>query len=471
MLNRSLLFLALTLQISFTSSNVSAANDLEKWNSEVGRSVRQAQSDKLAQTTYKEISSKNVKVAQDMRTVYPQIETQAQVAGSRTRVVAEAVLAVDKDKVWKDWAKKIGKVGKGANAVGGALVIGGLILDAVDWVIDEGGKVTKKDEGSVICADNSCASFEYVWFLNYKSEYYSVPSSSACIKALGDENWWGKTLFKYTSPDNAICYGSDTDRVLSEFNKVKNPNYSSSAPQPERTVVSEAEKEQVLKDLLNNPKYADLAAQMIGNTYSIGSDNPEPDPAVVNDIKNAQKDVLKSDNPKGDGKTRTDPKIDTGTEIKSDSTTNTESTTNVNETTTTNPDGSTTTTGTNVTNNTTITNNTFELPAFCDYASKLCDWLDWTKEEAEEEEPEEEENINDKGIFDRKFDLDFSLGGQCPPNLSWSMNNKYLSKTFEIDLGWACIFFTAIGYALIFLSNCLGIWIMYETVVRKEIKW
>ena len=41
---------------------VYSANDLERWNSEVGRTVRQAHSDKLAQTTYSEISSKNVTV-------------------------------------------------------------------------------------------------------------------------------------------------------------------------------------------------------------------------------------------------------------------------------------------------------------------------------------------------------------------------------------------------------------------------
>jgi hypothetical protein len=86
---------------------VYSANDLERWNSEVGRTVRQAQSEKLAQTTYSEISSKNVTVSQDMKTVYPQIETSAQVAGSKTRVVAEATLVVDKDKVWRDYIQKI----------------------------------------------------------------------------------------------------------------------------------------------------------------------------------------------------------------------------------------------------------------------------------------------------------------------------------------------------------------------------
>ena len=81
---------------------VYSANDLERWNSDVGRTVRQTHSEKLAQSSYSDISSKNVKVSQDMKTVYPQIETQAQVAGSRTRVVAEATLVVDKDKVWRN---------------------------------------------------------------------------------------------------------------------------------------------------------------------------------------------------------------------------------------------------------------------------------------------------------------------------------------------------------------------------------
>ena len=103
---------------------VYSANDLERWNSEVGRTVRQAQSEKLAQTTYREMSSKNVTVSQDTKTVYPQIETNAQVAGSRTRVVAEAVLEVDKDKVWRDWNKKLSKFGRGtaAGVAAGAIV-------------------------------------------------------------------------------------------------------------------------------------------------------------------------------------------------------------------------------------------------------------------------------------------------------------------------------------------------------------
>ena len=477
MLNRSLLFLALTLQISLTSSNVNAANDLEKWNSEVGRTVRQTHSDKLAQTTYSEISSKNVTVSQDMKTVHPQIETSAQVAGSKTRVVAEAKLVVDKDKVWRDWNKKLSKFGKGtaAGVVGGAIVQG--ILDGVGWVMDPKNNTISKKDDSVNVSDKFqstmdddvliygdtehklCSAYAKWWKTqpdNIPKEYYPFIAYNAVFKKSGEI-----LTCEY-------LYYQGVYRVYHSFKVAPNPNYQQEKPV---TPVSDEEKEQVLKNLLNDPKYADLANKMIGNSYTIGSDNPEPDPNIVNDIKDAQKGTLKSDDPKGDGRTRTDPKIDTGTEVKGESKSETKSETQVDEKTVTNPDGSTTTTGTNVTNNTTITNNTFELPAFCDYAAKLCDWLDWTQEKPEEEESEEEDDINDRGIFDRDFDLDFSLGGQCPPNLSWSMNNKYLSKTFEIDLGWACMFFTAIGYALLFLSNCIGIWVMYETVVRKDLKW
>ena len=54
MSTRLMLCIALGIQSCFTLTH--AANDLEKWNSEVGRTVRQAQSDKLAQTTYREMS-------------------------------------------------------------------------------------------------------------------------------------------------------------------------------------------------------------------------------------------------------------------------------------------------------------------------------------------------------------------------------------------------------------------------------
>ena len=408
---------------------VYSANDLERWNSEVGRTVRQAQSEKLAQTTYSEISSKNVTVSQDMKTVYPQIETSAQVAGSRTRVVAEATLVVDKDKVWKDWARKIGKFGKGANAVGGALVVGGLIVDAAGWVIDEGGKVTKKPNPNDVPYDDPSQQYYYQISRGSPSTKYSS-IESLCNEAFRRGGWNdGKPGNGYSCvlEGNRVVAKTPSGGSLGQMgSRVNNPAYNPSSPPPENTVVSEEEKERVLKDLLNDPKYADLARDMIGNTYSMGPDNPEPDPNVVNDLKNKQKDVLKSDNPKGDGKTRTDPKIDTGTQGQADTTPKPDTGTG------TNPDtGTGTTPSPNPSSNNGSTTN-FELPAFCNYAAKLCDWLDWTQEDKELEEAEKEEPEEfDIGTIDKNR---FRANGQCPAPIQVNESVRSLGKSVDFDL-------------------------------------
>ena len=415
---------------------VYSANDLERWNSEVGRTVRQTHSDKLAQTTYSEISSKNVTVSQDMKTVHPQIETSAQVAGSKTRVVAEAKLVVDKDKVWRDWNKKLSKLGKGtaAGVVGGAIVQG--ILDGVGWVMDpENNTISKKDD-SVNVSDKFQSKYK-------DKDIYASGEGKLCTKYA--ENWKADN-----SPDKeypAMHYNGHVLIGSSQLNckyyyypgaTIKtvgipispNPNYQQEKPV---TPVSDEEKEQVLKNLLNDPKYADLANQMIGNSYTIGSDNPEPDPNIVNDIKDAQKDTLKSDDPKGDGRTRTDPKIDTGTQGQAETTPNPDTGT------VTNPDtGTGTTPSPNPSPNNGSTTN-FELPAFCNYAAKLCDWLDWTQEdkdlqEAEKEEPEE----LDLGTIDKNR---FSANGQCPAPKEIDETVKALGRNvnFDFKIEWTPI--------------------------------
>ena len=411
---------------------VYSANDLERWNSEVGRTVRQAHSEKLAQTTYSEISSKNVTVAQDMKTVYPQIETNSQVAGSRTRVVAEATLVVDKDKVWRDWNNKLSKFGRGtaAGLAAGAIVQG--IVDAVGWVIDEGGKVTRHPTEDEV--DSSTYKYGYAmsgWTPPKPLECYSLSSCQAYAETNAAS--WG---IGWKSNGSCIIHSSAircplkaiTDSSTSEvyFLPYSNPQYNPSSPQPENIEVTEAEKERVLKDLLNDPKYANLAAEMIGNTYSMGSDNPEPDPNVVNDLKNAQKDVLKSDNPKGDGKTRTDPKIDTGTQGQPDTTPKPDTGTG------TNPDtGTGTTPSPNPSPNNGSTTN-FELPAFCNYAAKLCDWLDWTQEDKELEEAEKEEPEElDLGTIDKNR---FRANGQCPAPIEVNESVTALGKSVDFDL-------------------------------------
>ncbi|MBK5646372.1 MAG: hypothetical protein I4N51_04160 [Acinetobacter sp.] len=102
---------------------------------------------------------------------------------------------------------------------------------------------------------------------------------------------------------------------------------------------------------------------------------------------------------------------------------------------------------------------------------KVTDWFDWTKEAPEKEEEPDRPEIDDKGIFSRTFDTVFSLSKQCPPDLPYSIDAYYFKGDYTISLNWLCMIFTFLGYPLQLLSHCIGLWIMYEAVIRKEIKW
>ncbi len=102
---------------------------------------------------------------------------------------------------------------------------------------------------------------------------------------------------------------------------------------------------------------------------------------------------------------------------------------------------------------------------------KVKDWFDWTKESPEDKEEPEQQEPDTQGIFSKKFDAVFSLSKQCPPDLKFNLDTKYLSGTWDFSLNWLCIFFTFIAYPLQLLSHMIGIWILYEACIRKEIKW
>lgn len=154
----------------------------------------------------------------------------------------------------------------------------------------------------------------------------------------------------------------------------------------------------------------------------------------------------------------------------------------------------------------TSTTSTLKIPPFCEYAMTMCewfglwkesdqvqkdhmtkteehqteeksfwedvkDWFDWTKEPVDEEPETEEEEPDTQGIFDRTFDTAFSLSKECPPDIPFSLETEFFSGSWNISMNWLCIIFTFLGYPLVFLSHCVGLWILYEAVVQREIKW
>ncbi|GAA5565854.1 hypothetical protein [Acinetobacter seifertii] len=119
----------------------------------------------------------------------------------------------------------------------------------------------------------------------------------------------------------------------------------------------------------------------------------------------------------------------------------------------------------------------FEFPVFCEWAFTVCKWYDdwkktdsWMREAPEQSNENDPPDLDDKGIFSRKFDTVFTLSKDCPPDIPFNLDAYYFQGSYMISLRWLCIIFTALGYPLIFISHCTGIWILYEVAVRKELK-
>ncbi|STZ55665.1 Uncharacterised protein [Moraxella lacunata] len=73
----------------------------------------------------------------------------------------------------------------------------------------------------------------------------------------------------------------------------------------------------------------------------------------------------------------------------------------------------------------------FELPAFCDWASKVCEFIDWVKQEPPEPPPPEQvpkANLSDLGLDENElFKQRVQFDGQCPKHeLKFAINGKQI---------------------------------------------
>lgn len=487
MFNRFMLCIALGIQSSFALTH--AANDLEKWNSESGKVARSAMREKLKTTTYRELPNhvdSSYRSTANGGKVLREIETNATVKGSRVGTTIEALKDVDKMGAAKKFAKELGKGGV-RFTVGAVLIEAAMqeMLDGIGWIIDTSGEVQKKPENPNPNTENTegkyTSDYQYSTLENDGTYTYAYTAENACRIHVSYHNAWQSTfILSLVSENSGTCTiksswakneGSPTTTTYAPIKK-SNPYKNAEQPKPEK--VSEAEMIEKIRDYFENPQTPQSKDLLIedavkpkGKAKIAWSDDPSSEQTIYNDNKNTTDKVLQSDNPVADGLTKETPKITDGTSASGESNSESSSNTDVNETTRPNPDGSTTTTGNNTTNNTTNNTFNFELPAFCDYAAIVCDWIDWTKEEPEKEEEQEEQTINDKGIFDREFDINFEFEKSCPPDYVFNFETKYIAGSYRFTFNWLCMFFAGISYPLVFLSHCLGAWIFYEIAVRR----
>ncbi len=454
-----ILFCALACIISL---NANASKDLDKWNSVEGKTVRAEQLERLEKTTYREISSKpSPRVSDNLGTVYPQIEQKATVEGSKTKVVAEAVLDVNKEKVARDWNDKLKKAGKIA---GGTLASAGVsivaqyafkeFMDGLDWVMGEGGQITRLPNEDELDPDHP--SNPRIWVVSGNPNSPRARTREQLAAAYCPSI--GKPYYQMSGTAAFFCsaYSNNSEYVFVNGSIIANPLYDPNAPEPERIVIPQEEiineiKKEIDPSTSKNPENA---KKLISESYGRIWDEDGNMMEIAPDIINKQKDILKDDDPKTSGKTTNDPKLETGREAEG----GTEPKPNPEPETIPDPENPTQQIPNPNYKPDTNTGSSFsmEFPKFCSWAAVVCDFIDWVKEEPEL--PEEDADIPSEllPIAFTPFQL-VNFDATCPPDIPLDLQiiGEPISSVFPMQP--FCTFFSGMQPFVLLLSMFVSV--------------
>lgn len=403
-----------------------------------------------------------------------------------------------------------------AGVLGGAAVTA--LIEAVGWVMDDGTFVKQK----VLDDDPDLPDAEFYWLSVYnpqtKSRTYAEAASKMVARTCELNNY-----FSCSSPYNFAVqeadeygpkkYGFSYDTFTSSGNKTVRSNFTTRYTNPKydpnkepttiKIPITDEDVGGIVSGDYKDP--VDSQYDITDKKYrSVVADAYQHDPTGIgNDLANEMDEKIKSAPPTPDGKPAPigDPRYSQPPE--EDQSTNDRSWgDDANE-----ADGDTTPNTDPVTGEPTGGQSiSLQFPVFCEWAHTMCKWyddwkasdtvykdhmkkteehqteektfwgrvtgfFDWAKEEPEPDEEQEEPDIDDQGIFNKTFDTAFSLSKECPADIPFSYQTKYISGEFIFSLKWLCIIFTFLGYPLVFASHCVGVWILYEAVTRKQINW
>lgn len=385
-------------------------------------------------------------------------------SGAKAEVVAKVTQPVDTGKAAKTLADRLGKAKDYAKHAGKASIpafVGGAavqaLVDGVGWVMDEGGKVTKKNTDTPF----NDPSVPYY----YSGGGFSSSSESGLAsKILSDMQRTFPGMFVSSRIDksnpaqsNILICRQDGNCNQYQYQKVENPNYNSSSPPPENVEVTQEQLTEALKQALdsNNPVLAAAIAEAIKSAYlydgSEGQDNSTNTIAIgtANDMNEAVDRAFDnptpnstSDKPSGYYKITDGEKTVEGYVTTPDTKGKTETETKT-ETTTDPVTGNQTTTGTST--------GSLQFPAFCDWAGIVCDWINWTKEEPDQ--PEEPKPVFEEiNVPYTPFSI-ANFNAQCPPDEQLSLTLMEQEMSFVFPMKPFCDFFSGIKPFVIALAS------------------
>lgn len=395
--------------------------------------------------------------------------------GKKIRIEANVTQTANKAKVAstlvdrlgkaKDYAKHVGKASI-PSFVGTAAFHG--LMEGIGWVMDEGGKVTKlptPEEQQQYDEQNAKYTSPYTYqesILGQRIIAYSL--ASFCSQYVGA----GTVVALYPESNSCTWRAQNNPNLQGAVAQVyKNPDYDPSyiPSEPPAPVASDADIENAIKNALesNNPALAAAIAQAIKDAYTpegkiatIGDE--QANGLAVNAADTARDAVNKAANntgsePSSKGKPGYYNITDGDKTIEG----------NVYETTPTGtitpqPDTGTGTepgTGTGTGTGTTTGGATFELPAFCEWAGIVCDFIEWYKTEPEDDAPELPEHELEKKEIDK--DLLNVSGSSCPQDLTvnWTGLPFGITINESFEMQPYCNELEPLKYVFILITTCL----------------
>lgn len=503
--SRCYTFLALILSSIFTSTVYAGA--AEQWNA----SPRQMTIADMGMRTRNGIGVENVRAANGM--VNADITQRVTVDGSNATINTKVSIPANDDTFARKTASHAKNLLRGGAWAAGAAVAMDVILDGVGWVIDEGGKVTKKPNLTDPCGDSNCQFAPTLYncdYTNYSVCFKKFSSPDAAVNAF--LKFYGSkasvttcnTATRYCNLSTSTPFGPQIS-----FTSNSNQNYNPSAPPPQNVPVPDGEIEDAFYQWMkNNPTsvtdpvktYIYSPKDSQGNALPKSPEGTDPSfgPNEITDemmnnymehrnanLQNPYTTTIgdstqtdTSQNPDGSKTTsKTNPdgsKTTTRTDTKTDPDTG-EITTTSTETTTM-PDGSTST-KTETSTQTKPKPETTELPAFCDYAATLCTWIKkdtdhkadektlWDKikeffDDTPEKDNDTEIEIEELPKPTEQVKLP-SSNSQCP-SLIYNFDLRTFKAQADFSPVWLCeiaqglyFFFVGLGW---YLSACILGW-------------
>ncbi len=395
--------------------------------------------------------------------------SKVRIGGSVTKPVDTAKAAktlADRLANAKDYAKKFGKASI-PSFVGMAAFEG--LMNGIDWVMGEGGQVQKSIQEPDTETTNNKDKYSSLY------QYTRVHSSGVTLTAYDMDNACSLLASFYASTQDTYHYedmtvnglkceykivsnknGSATGISSQIFTRVQNPYYQTA---PQRETASDEEIEQALKNALesNNPALAAAIAEALKNAYSPDKSEGQNDSsnslvkAGHDDISKAIDQAFKNptptstpEKPAGYYKISDGDKTIEGyvTPAPVAGTTDTTTTPTIDPVTG-QPTGGTSTTG------------GFQLPAFCDWAAVVCDFIDWVKEEPEIDDPE----VPFKDIQRQEIRDDLLTIGStaCPADIqvNWTGLPFGISIDKTVEMRPYCDVLEPLKYVFSLLTICL----------------